>query len=108
MAPGGRVATNMVDHTKARPDIRVMTYTIIPISPARAPISKAGINIPPVPHRFAVGPAPPIIKHQHRRLLFANRLVAVKATHRKVSTAIRFLFKPFSSLLKRDAFPEKH
>ena len=44
MAPGARAGINMVDHIKARAGIRVMTYTIIPISPVRVPISEAGIN----------------------------------------------------------------
>ena len=48
MAPGDRAATNMADHTKARADIRLMTYTIIPTSTARGPISKAGIEKPPL------------------------------------------------------------
>ena len=53
MAPGARAGINMVAHIKARAGIRIMTYTIIPISPARVPISKADIK-----NSYYISPAP--------------------------------------------------
>ena len=87
-----------------------MTYTIIPISPARAPISKADIKnhiISPRSTAFAVGLPPPVIEYQHESGS-SDELSPRRKQTLESELSNRSRSAVFRHLLKQDASPEKH